>query len=179
MSVIDTLLQRNARFAAERFNPDWKILPTLRTLIIACVDPRVDPAEVLGLESDEAAVIRNVGGRVFPSTIQTLGMLGQVTRANGGDVADGWNLIVLQHTDCGINCLVHSPGVLAQHFGLAADELESRAVANPYRAVAVDVAALKANPHLPGGFLVTGLVYDVKTGRVEVAVPTAPLRAAA
>jgi len=42
--------------------------------------------------------------------------------------------------------------------------------------VAVDVAALKANPLLPGGFLVTGLVYDVTTGRIEIVVPTSLLR---
>jgi hypothetical protein len=45
------------------------------------------------------------------------------------------------------------------------------AITDPHKAVAVDVAALKANPLLPGGFLVTGLVYDVTTGRVEILVP--------
>jgi carbonic anhydrase len=45
-----------------------------------------------------------------------------------------------------------------------------------HKAVAVDVAALKANPLLPGGFLVTGLVYDVTTGRIETVVPTSLLR---
>jgi hypothetical protein len=39
------------------------------------------------------------------------------------------------------------------------------AIADPYKAVAVDVAALKANPQLPGGSLVTGLVYDVTIGQ--------------
>jgi carbonic anhydrase len=33
------------------------------------------------------------------------------------------------------------------------------------------VAALKSNPLLPGGFLVSGLVYDVGTGRIELVVP--------
>jgi hypothetical protein len=40
----------------------------------------------------------------------------------------------------------------------------------------VDVAALKSNPLLPGGFLVSGLVYDVATGRIELVVPPALLR---
>ena len=34
----------------------------------------------------------------------------------------------------------------------------------------------KGNPLLPGGFLVTGLVYDVTTGRIEIVVPPALLR---
>jgi len=50
------------------------------------------------------------------------------------------------------------------------------AVDDPYAAVAHDVAALKANTQLPGGFIVSGLVYDVATGRVETVVPPSRLR---
>jgi carbonic anhydrase len=42
--------------------------------------------------------------------------------------------------------------------------------------VALDVAALRANSNLPDNLVVSGLVYDVKTGLVEVVIPPAPLR---
>jgi carbonic anhydrase len=42
----------------------------------------------------------------------------------------------------------------------------------------VDVAALRAIPVLPGEWLLSGLVYDVATGLVEVVVPPAPIRSA-
>jgi carbonic anhydrase len=51
-------------------------------------------------------------------------------------------------------------------------------VTDPYEAVAVDVAALKANPNLPGGFMVSGLVYDVAKGTIDTVVPPALLRPA-
>jgi carbonic anhydrase len=35
-------------------------------MVVGCVDPRVDPAHVLGLSNGEAAIIRNVGGRITP-----------------------------------------------------------------------------------------------------------------
>jgi carbonic anhydrase len=60
--------------------------------------------------------------------------------------------------------------------GVEVAELDNLAIADPYAAVAIDVAALKANPQLPGGFLVTGMVYDVATGKVETVVPSALLR---
>jgi len=44
--------------------------------------------------------------------------------------------------------------------------------------VAIDVALLRAVPQLPSDWLISGLVYDVATGLVEVAVPAALLRAA-
>jgi carbonic anhydrase len=42
--------------------------------------------------------------------------------------------------------------------------------------VAVDVAALRTIPALPDEWLISGLVYDVSTGLVEVVVPAAPIR---
>jgi carbonic anhydrase len=174
-SVVSTLLRRNEVFAAKDFVPDLKIMPSLKTMIIGCVDPRVDPLEIFGLQPGEVATIRNVGGRIFPSTLETMGMLRLVSRAKGGDVGAGWNLVVLHHTDCGINCLAQAPE-LAKHFGIDAAGLEVRAITDPRASVAQDVAALKANPKLPGALLVSGLVYDVATGRVETIVATQPLR---
>ena len=176
MTVIETLTQRNETYSRTRFSADLKIMPSLKTMIIGCVDPRVDPFDVFGLLPGEAAVIRNVGGRVTPATLELMALLRQVAKASGGNLGSGWNLIVLHHTDCGINCLVHSPEMLAKHFGVNPTDLEALAITDPHQAVTVDVAALKANPKLPGEFLVTGLIYDVTTGRVEIVVPSAPLR---
>jgi carbonic anhydrase len=92
------------------------------------------------------------------------------------EIGRGWNLIVLHHTDCGITHLAHSPELLAKHFGVVPEDLDKLAIADPHKAVAFDVAALKCNPLLPGGFLVSGLVYDVATGRIELVVPPALLR---
>jgi carbonic anhydrase len=68
------------------------------------------------------------------------------------------------------------PDLLAQHFGVARGDLAAKAVTDPYTAVKVDVAALQANPNLRADFIVSGLVYDVATGRVEIVVSPAPLR---
>ena len=176
MNVIDTLTQRNAAFARTRFSANLKIIPSLKTMIIGCVDPRVDPFDIFGLLPGETAVIRNVGGRITPATLEIMAMLRMVAKASGGELGPGWNLIVLHHTDCGINCLAHSPEVLAKHFGVNPVDLDALAVTDPYKAVAVDVAVLKSNAKLPGEFLVSGLVYDVATGRVEIVVPPALLR---
>ena len=66
MSVIETLTQRNEAFANSRFSADLKIMPSMKTMIIGCVDSRVDPVDIFGLAPGKAAVIRNVGGRNHP-----------------------------------------------------------------------------------------------------------------
>jgi len=177
MSVIDDLMQRNDAFATEGFNAELKMMPSMKTVVIGCVDPRVDPAEVLGLKHGEAAIIRNVGGRINPPALQNMAIVRSLAAAQGKDIGPGWNLIVLHHTDCGIGPCRHLvPDLLAKNLGVETKDLDSLAIADPYEAVAIDVAKLKANPSLPGGFTVTGLVYDVATGRVNVVVPPALLR---
>jgi carbonic anhydrase len=175
MDTLSTLMQRNAEFAP-RLPAGLTIVPRLRTLLIGCVDPRVDPADVFGLELDDAAIIRNVGGRVTPGVVEEIAMLRKVTQSAGGDMGAGWDLVVLHHTQCGITRLGGEPAMLASFFGVTEEELPEKAVKDPHAAVAVDVAALKASPSLAGGFLVSGLVYDVQTGLVEIVVKPALLR---
>ncbi|HEY0753694.1 MAG TPA: carbonic anhydrase [Ktedonobacteraceae bacterium] len=171
MTAFDTLVERNQDFAAHHFPGELPLMPTLRTIIISCVDPRVDPAHLLGLQPGEAVVIRNVGGRITPATLQTMGMLNRIAQREGGPPTGAFHLIVLQHTQCGIAHLAEQPAMLAGYFGIDQEGLTAKAVSHPQTAVAVDVAALKANPALPATWLVSGFVYDVTTGLVEVVVP--------
>ena len=175
MTTLDTLIKRNSDFAAHRFVAGLPMMPTLRTMVIGCVDPRVDPAHLLGLDPGEAIVIRNIGGRITPATVQTMAMLQTIAQVQGANPGGGFHLIVLHHTDCGITRLEEKPDMLAGYFDIGKGELEAKAVTDPRTSVAVDVAALRANPALPSGWLVSGLVYDIATGLVEAVVPTASL----
>jgi carbonic anhydrase len=177
MDFLETITQRNMAFAEDGFSPALKIIPSTNTIIIGCLDPRVDPMDVLGLQPGETAVIRNIGGRINSALLETMVLLPIVTRAAGQDMGPGWNLIILHHTQCGIiGCYKHAPDLLAIHMGVTRAELEQLSVTDPYKAVALDVAALKANPDLSGGFMISGVVYDVVTGRIEVVVPPSLLR---
>ena len=177
MDTIQTIHERNKQFAAGEFKGGLAMAPRLRAMVIGCADPRVDPANVLGLELGDAAVIRNVGGRITPATLQTMAMLRLVASAEpGGPPGAGWNLIVLHHTDCGINHLTQYPDLLAEHFGVDAPDLAGKHITDPWASVRADVALLKANPFLPSEFLVSGLVYDVETGLMEQVVGPELLR---
>jgi carbonic anhydrase len=68
--------------------------------------------------------------------------------------------------------------MLAHYFQIPEREVETKSVRDPRKSVAVDVAALRAISALPDEWLISGLVYDVATGLVEVVVPAAPIRTA-
>jgi carbonic anhydrase len=184
VSELDSILERNKDFAAGQsaagtLMPSLpRALPNVRAVIIGCADMRVDPAHVLGIEPGEAVVIRNIGGRITPGLLEQLGLLGRIGEVAGKIPGGGgeFHLIVLHHTDCGITRLAGDPAMLAHYFQIHEGELNGKAVTDPRRAVAVDVALLRAIPALPGDWLVSGLVYDVATGLVEIAVPAVRIR---
>jgi carbonic anhydrase len=184
MTNLENLLERNKEFAAQQaaagtLMPSLpRALPNVKAIIIGCADMRVDPAHVLGLEPGEAVVMRNIGGRITPGLLQQLGMLGRIGEVAGEIPGGGgeFHLIVLQHTDCGITRLDGDTAALAQYFQVQEADLKAKAVMDPRAAVATDVAVLRTIPGLPGAWLVSGLVYDVATGRVEIVVPPAPIR---
>ena len=101
MVLFELMLERNAHFAKTGFSPDLKMMPSTGTIIVGCVDPRVDPVEVLGLKQVEAAVIRNVGGRLNKPLMETLGILRVVAKVAGREGCVR-NLVLLHHTVCGI-----------------------------------------------------------------------------
>src|SRR5215467_12940308 len=186
MSNLDSMLERNKQFAAREsaagtLMPSLpRALPNVRAVIIGCADMRVDPAHVLGIKPGEAVVMRNIGGRITPGLLEQLGLLGRIGQI-AGEIAGGggeFHLIVLQHTDCGITRLAGDTDKLARYFQIREGELRTKAVTDPCTADAVDVALLRATPGLPSEWLVSGLVYDVATGLVEVVVPPAPIRTA-
>jgi carbonic anhydrase len=177
MNNLDLMLKRNRESAAPMPSLP-RSLQTLKAVIIGCADMRVDPVQVLGIKPGEAVVMRNIGGRVTPSLLEEFRLLGRIGEVAGTIPGDGgeFHLIVLHHTDCGSTRLLGDPALLAHYFQIPEREVETKSVREPRKAVAVDVAALRAIPALPDEWLISGLVYDVSTGLVEVVVPAAPIR---
>jgi carbonic anhydrase len=66
MTDANDLVRHDAGFAATAFRADLTINPSGNMMVIGCVDPRVDRGHVLGPSNREAAIIRNVGGRITP-----------------------------------------------------------------------------------------------------------------
>src|SRR5579863_7247687 len=184
LNNLDHFLQNNKEFAARQsaegtLMPSLpRALPNVKAIIIGCADMRVDPADVLGIKPGEAVVMRNIGGRITPELLEELALLGRIGEVAGEIPGGGgeFHIIVLQHTDCGITRLVGDPAMLAHYFEIQEGELKQKAVTDPRAAVAGDVTSLRAIPALPGEWLISGLVYDVATGLVEIVVPPAAIR---
>jgi carbonic anhydrase len=173
MSNFDHLLENNTRFAAtdakERV-PAIPFIPNKQVYILTCVDPRVDPSDIFGLDLGDAIVARNVGGRVTPSVIQDLAWISYLHEVKTPD-ADWFELAVVHHTDCGSGLFADEAlrhGFAERGFDDA--ELAALAVLNPADTVPGDVDKLLNAPQLSANIKVSGYAYDIKTGRVTQVV---------
>jgi len=164
MTRMTPLLERNEQFAAT-YTPAALGLPTAQVIIVTCLDHRVDPAIILGLQLADAPVIRNTGGRVTPAVIDDLAYLAFLAEqlAGGPGARDTlFEVAVMHHTQCGTGFLA-DPGFrhqAAEATGLPEAALEASAVADPHLTVKADVERLLSSPRLSPKVSVSGHVYD-------------------
>lgn len=170
MTRMTPLQERNEEFA-RTYNPTPLGLPAAQVLVVSCLDHRVDPAIVLGLQLGDAPVIRNAGGRITRAVIDDIAYLAylaeQLSGAHGA--ADTlFEVAIIHHTQCGTSFLA-DPGFrrrAAEATGLAESALEASAVADPHTTVKADVERLLTSPLLSPKVSVSGHVYDIASGRL-------------
>ena len=167
-ATIEAAIERNRAFAAAGDHKNAVVFPNLRLFVITCLDPRVDPAHVLGLKLSDAIVVRNVGGRITPDVINDVAFIGQVAE---NVLPDGplFEVAIIHHTQCGAGALADATfrRTYAQRIGADESELRDRAVLDPAATVTSDVRRLRAAPSIPSRVTVSGHVYDVVTGLVQ------------
>ena len=160
MSVTDELL-RNAEEYADKFDRgDLPVPPAKRVAILACMDARVNPYGLLGLNEGDAHVIRNAGGVVTEDEIRSLAISQRLLGTE--------EIILIHHTDCGMLTfddgefrreIERETGLKPQWSAETFDDLEGD--------VRQSIARIKASPFIPRKESVRGFVYDVKTGRLR------------
>src|SRR5215208_2568118 len=101
---IDVALERNRAFAAAGGHQGAVVFPNLRLFVITCLDPRVDPAHILGLGLSDAMVVRNAGGIVTPEVIDDVAFIGQLAESLTPE-GPLFEVAVIHHTQCGTGAL--------------------------------------------------------------------------
>jgi carbonic anhydrase len=160
MSVTDDLL-RNAQLYASTFDKGSLPMPPGKaTAVVACMDARLNPYGLLGLQEGDAHVIRNAGGVVSDDVIRSLTISQRLLGTR--------EVILIHHTDCGmltfkdddVKAQIEADTGIRPAFAL-------EAFADPARDVRQSIARIKASPFVPHKDQIRGFVYDVRSGRLE------------
>ena len=175
MTNLTPLLDRNKSFAQTGAHTELPPGPRHQVLVLTCMDGRVDPAQILGVELGDALVIRNAGGRVTDDVIHEVVFIATLSETLMGDNARPFEVAIVHHTGCGSAYLADDDFRRAFAARINADEKElaRQAVVDPVSTVQADVGRLRASPLLPKELSVSGHVYDIATGLVTTITPAA------
>jgi carbonic anhydrase len=126
--------------------------------IVTCMDSRIDPLRMVGLEPGDAKIFRNPGGRVTSQALEALVL--------GVHLLNVQRILVVPHTRCAMASATldelrarvgESAGQDAswQTFGVIADQVAT---------LQDDIRKVRSHPLIPDTVAVGGFVYDVDTG---------------
>jgi carbonic anhydrase len=172
VSNLATLYERNHAFAESFDKGDLPIKPNLSTIILTCVDARVDHAHYAGIELGDAFVLRNVGARVTGTVGLEVAMLWMLMSIVGG-TTPSLELVIVQHTACGMARFA-DPEVAAmvtERFGTP-EVVATYAIEDSRQTLRDDIRRLRDDPVVPRELRVSAHLYDIGTGRLEEVVPT-------
>ena len=126
--------------------------------VLTCIDSRIEPLAMLGLDPGDAKILRNAGARVTSDVLRTLVLASHLLGVE--------RVMLIAHTDCrmtgneeDVHAAVRDAG------GLDTEGLEFLVTEDQEATVRADVDVLRASPYL-AHVHVGGFRYDVETGRV-------------
>jgi carbonic anhydrase len=160
MAVIDEIMRANEAYAQSFDRGDLPLPPARGLTVLTCMDARIIPSKVLGLQEGDAHVIRNAGGRArdaLRSIIISQRLLG--TR----------ELAVIHHTDCGMLTFTNRDlrAKVKEDLDQDTGEFDFLPFADLDESVREDIQFLEATQLLDPDTLIRGFVYDVRTGRLR------------
>ena len=160
MSVTDELLANNEAYASRFDKGELPLPPAKKVAVVACMDARLDPARVLGLEEGDAHVIRNAGGVVTDDEIRSLAISQRLLGTE--------EVVLIHHTDCGMltfsdddfkRSIQEETGIKPEWAAEAFGDLDED--------VRQSIARIKASPFIPRKDAIRGFVYEVETGKLR------------
>jgi carbonic anhydrase len=127
--------------------------------VLTCIDSRIEPLAMLGLDPGDAKILRNAGARVTDDVLRTLVLASHLLGVE--------RVMVIAHTDCrmtGSEEDLHA--AIRDAGGPATQELEFLVTEDQEASVRTDVELLRSSRYL-AHVRVGGFRYDVTTGRVS------------
>jgi carbonic anhydrase len=164
VTAIEDLVDRNASRPGTSPGP-LPSPPSLHVALVACMDARLDPVQLLGLRPGEAHVIRNAGGVVTDDVIRSLA----VSQRKLGTT----EVMLMHHTKCGMATFTDADfwSELQEATGLR-PTWAVETFHDTESDVRQSMERVRRSPFLMKTTAVRGFVMDVETGDLAEVLPT-------
>ncbi|MEA2347667.1 MAG: carbonic anhydrase [Thermoleophilaceae bacterium] len=157
MGSIDDLLKNAERYAEDFPHGDLRRPPVRKLAVVACMDSRLNPNNLLGLREGDAHIIRNAGGIIAEDEIRSLAISQHLMGTEA--------IILLHHTDCGM--LTFDDEEFATKLEAEAGQRptwEGQAFTDLEEDMRESLSRVRTSPFIPHRDQVRGFIYEVETG---------------
>jgi carbonic anhydrase len=160
MSVIDELVANATAYSDSFDRGDLPLPPAKGVAIVACMDARLNPYGLLGLQEGDAHVIRNAGGVITDDEIRSLAISQRLLGTE--------EVMLIHHTDCGMLTFADDDfrRQVQDDTGIK-PEWAAETFSDLDEDVRQSIARIKASPFVPKKDNVRGFVYEVETGNLR------------
>ncbi|WP_114561251.1 beta-class carbonic anhydrase [Desertihabitans aurantiacus] len=156
--TFDDLLEANRAYAERQDDTPLEGVARAGVAVVTCMDSRIDPLPMLGLERGDAKVIRTPGGRLTPDAL--------VGCVLGVHLLGVTRILVVPHTRCAMASGTDGDlrTRITEASGLDASDLAIGADPDQDARLADDLATLREHPLVGGRASVGGFLLDVDSG---------------
>ena len=160
MTVTDELLRNNESYAEGFDKADLGPAPAKKVAVVACMDTRLIPTRILGLDEGDAHVLRNAGGVISDEEIRSLAISQHLLGTE--------EIILIHHTQCGMLSFTDEEfaAKLEQETGQR-PSWPARAFDDVEEDLRRSLRTLRESPFIPHKDGIRGFVYEVETGRLR------------
>ena len=154
----DDIFAANHSFASSFEHSHLTGTATRGLAIVTCMDSRISPLAVVGMQAGDAKILRNAGARVTDDVLRTLVLATYLLGVK--------RVLVMPHTDCRManNNEAEIHAMIDKQHGVDTRSIEFRTVDDQRAALINDVRSIRNFSILPKDLVVVGAIYDVATG---------------
>lgn len=157
----DDLLAANRTFAATLHEANFTGMAEAGVLVVTCMDSRIEPLRMIGLDLGDAKILRNPGGRVTDQVLVGIVL--------GVDLLNVNRVLIVEHTRCAMGSSTEAQmrEQLTASTGQDSTWMTLGMITDQRAALAEDVRRVTSHPLIPDSVAVGGFIYDVDTGLLE------------
>lgn len=157
----DDLLRANREFATSLHEPNFTGMAESGVLVVTCMDSRIEPLRMIGLDLGDAKILRNPGGRVTDAVLVGIVL--------GVDLLGVDRVLIIEHTRCAMGSSTETEmrAKLTESTGQDSTWMTLGMIDDQRAALAEDVHRVTSHPLIPSSVTVGGFMYDVDSGLLE------------
>ncbi len=155
------LLEANRAYAEAHGTSHFDGIAHAGVAMVTCMDSRIEPLKMIGLNLGDAKILRNPGGRVTDATLVALVLSVSLLNVK--------RILLVQHTRCAMASSTEDQmhASLSEFSGTDTTWMSLGTITDQEKTLRADIHRVTSHPLIPDSVEVGAFIYNVDTGILQ------------